>query len=122
MDLEYSDIGGVLGRSDGVYRGSVSTESGPWCLPSKGGGRGSKASSAVRGDSGGGSTTVCGRPIIESVQSVARHEIETGDVRTRPKTLFSFLHFLAEPLGEHLEERIHPAPREEAGYKQQEEN
>lgn len=35
VDLEYS-VGGRV--SDGVYRGSVSTESGPWCLPIEGGG------------------------------------------------------------------------------------
>lgn len=52
-----------MGLSDGVYRGSVSTESAPWCLQTKGGGA-SKMGSVVRGESGGGSvTTVCCRPI-----------------------------------------------------------
>ena len=83
---------GVLGLSYGVYRGSVSTESGPWCLQIKGGG-GSRMGSVVRGESGGGSTTVCGRSSTESVQSVVRYEAE--NIRTLRKVPFSFLRSLA---------------------------
>lgn len=84
-----------MGLSDGVYRGSVSTESGPWCLQTKGGGA-SKMGSVVRGESGGGSvTTVCCRPIVSQnrIQSGVRYETENR--RTPRKMLFGFLRSLA---------------------------